>query len=143
MMCGLIGWYDTGSCLIACWLQPFDDITPDDISQQLDNIAQQVARELLKPHPTSQSDGRESSGDSQGEVAVVSQSPALLSTALEMHFPRDVILQAINTVLYDQLGFAPASVGDYYKLENSLINKVEAARIFGMPLTDYLIRCSL
>ena len=100
---------------MASWLQPFDDITPESIGQQLDEIAQQVARELLKMHGCSTDDLPQP----------VARSP--LQTALDLKIHRDEILKIINIVLYEQLGFVPSPLADYYTVDNSLINKVECS----------------
>ena len=104
---------------MASWLQPFDDITAESISLQLDEIAQQVARELLKIHHSTDHD------DLPSDQPSVTLSP--LQAVIELRIHRDEILKTINTVLYEQLGFVPSPLADYYMLDNSLINKVECS----------------
>ena len=124
-----------GSILVACWLQPFDDIRPEDVWQELDDVAQQVARELLKQHSTGATSSPKVRHNQQEDGMTVTQSHRPLATVLELQLPRSEVLEAINAVLYEQLGFTPALADNYYKLDNSLINKVRVESTIPLPPT--------
>lgn len=101
---------------MASWLQPFDNVSPEDISHQLDTIAHQVAKKLLKDHSSPKS------CDSQaGEQNAGAQ---VLRAVRKLRLHRDIILEAMNTVIYKDIGFTASTLKDYYNIENSLIDKV-------------------
>lgn len=105
---------------MASWLQPFDNVSPEDISHQLDTIAHQVAKKLLKDH-SSLNTSCESCDSQAGEQNAGAQ---VLRAVRKLRLHRDIILEAMNTVIYKDIGFAASTLKDYYNIENSLIDKV-------------------
>ena len=90
------------------------------ISKQLDSIAEMVAVELLKK--------AEEGGEEDTEAGISAPKRPRQQTAVaevvEKGLSADVILTALNSVLYGQLGFKGATSDSYYQLENSYIDKV-------------------
>lgn len=104
-------------------MNPCQNIDAKDISRQLDNIAEAVAVELIKrrggrkdvasPQPSAPKCSKPD-GYSSENVAVVHQ----------LNLPRDIVLSAINNVLFNDLNFKPQPSEHYYDLDNSYINRV-------------------
>lgn len=92
--------YVPGAVLLTQWMNPCEAIQCEDIGAQLDTITGMVTAELVQRHP----------GDG--------------GQAREVDAQVEQVLDAMNTVLYDRLGFKPASADHYYDLENSYIDKV-------------------
>ena len=91
------------------------------ISKQLDSIAEMVAVELLKK--------AEEGGEGEDTEAGISapkrpRQQTAVAEVVEKGLSADVILTALNSVLYGQLGFKGATSDSYYQLENSYIDKV-------------------
>ena len=100
-------------------MNPLRRIRPEDTYRQLDSIAEKVACELLRRHGDTHGSPPECSRlESEGD------DHAALVKVLEMKLPTMLVLDGMNTVLYDQLGFKPGSLQRYYDLENSYIDKV-------------------
>ena len=90
-------------------MNPCQAIQCEDIGAQLDTIAGKVTAELVQGQP----------GDSAPKCSRLDG-----GQAREVDAPVEQVLDAINAVLYDRLGFKPASADRYYDLENSYIDKV-------------------
>ena len=112
-----------GAVLLTQWMNPCRAIQHEDISAQLDNIAGVVAAELVQGQP-----GKVGKDDDQSSAPKCSRLDVRQARAVEA--PVEQVLDAINTVLYDRLGFKPASVDHYYDLENSYIDKVRMTMCF-------------
>lgn len=88
------------------------------ISGQLDSIAEMVAVELLNKR-----------GEGEGQVEGGVSDPkrprqeSALMEVTQLRLPIDLLLTALNTVLYDHMGFRGAT-DNYYDLDNSYIDKV-------------------
>ena len=97
-----------------------------DIAQQLDSIADMVARKLIRQgeEEGNKGDEEEEEGDKKegGHVKRVKEC-ALAKVVGEGATPVGDILTALNSVLYDQLGFKGAGES-YNSLENSFIDHV-------------------
>ena len=125
-------WVYTGAVLIAQWMRPCHCPGATDIAQQLDSIADMVARKLIRQWEEEGNKGDEEEeegkkgdeGDKKegGRVKRVKES-ALAKVVGEGATPVGNILTALNSVLYDQLGFKGAGES-YYSLENSFIDHV-------------------
>lgn len=132
-----------GAILLTQWMNPLLGIKAEDIRAQLDSIAEEVARELLRRH-TSSSSSRD--GTAEGDRAPKCSKPDLaessssdvLSRARELKLPARSVTDAINAVMYDQLGFTSGPVEHYYQLDNSYIDKV-CTPASGSPL---LVSCT-
>ena len=119
----------SGAILLSQWMNPCKEIPPSTIHKQLDSIAQQVAAELLQTsvgqvaasQPLRDSDTSSQSYESEEEEED-NVSPG--SKLRRLGLPTDVILDAVNTVLYNRLCFSPPSMDQYYNLENSFIDQV-------------------
>lgn len=85
-----------------------------DIVGQLDSIAETVAEHLLQDSTAEEKEERELKKMRQNAVVRVKEGGV---------HPVDNILAAINTVLYDQLGYKGAE-DDYYELSNSFFDQV-------------------
>ena len=106
-----------GAVLLTQWMNPCRAIQHEDIGAQLDNIAGMVAAELVQGQP-----GEVGKDDDHSSAPKCSRLDVGQARGVEA--PVEQVLDAINTVLYDRLGFKPASVDHYYDLENSYIDKV-------------------
>ena len=106
-----------GAVLLTQWMNPCRAIQHEDIGAQLDNIAGMVATELVQGQP-----GKVGKDDDQSSAPKCSRLDVRQARAVEA--PVEQVLDAINTVLYDRLGFKPASIDHYYDLENSYVDKV-------------------
>lgn len=94
------------------------------ITKQLDSIAEMVAVQLLSVA----TDTTEEKEKDNVEVKKLRRSVELVRGSHSV----DDMLSAINTVLYDQLGFRGAGES-YYELENSYIDMVRCG---------YIIHCN-
>ena len=118
-----IGWYKVhgrwsrytaGAVLIAQWMRPCHCPQSSDIAKKLDSIAEMVAVHLV---------GSTTPGEiEEGDVKRVRQS-ALAKVKEEGNHSVDDMLSALNSVLYDQLGYRGAGEA-YYELNNSFIDQV-------------------
>ena len=88
-----------------------------DISLKLNSIAEMVARRLIGGPPA-----EEKREEVMGGVKRVKES-ALVEVVREGDHSVDAVLAALNSVLYDQLGYRGAGES-YYELENSFIDQV-------------------
>ena len=109
-----------GAALVAQWMRPCHCLGGRSISGQLDSIAEMVAMELLK---------KRGEGEGQGQVEGEVLDPkrprheSALTEVTQLRLPIDTLLTALNTVLYDHMGFRGAT-DNYYDLNNSYIDKV-------------------
>ena len=104
----------SGAILLAQWIDPYGSASTSSINQQLDKIATQVAAKILE---------RNLDGAESGCFDNLTMNAAVERVQkLDLH--RDIVLETINTVLYTNLGFVPASEDEYYQSDNSLIDKV-------------------
>ena len=107
-------------------MNPCQNIDAEAVSRQLDNIAEAVAVELIKRN-----------GDRGGREDVAGPQPAApkcskpegyssenVARVHQLNLPLDIVLSAINNVLYNDLGFKPKPSEHYYDLDNSYINRV-------------------
>ena len=110
-------------------MNPCKEISPSAIHKELDSIAQQVTVDLLQSsggqvaasHPHRDNDTSSQSYEfSEEEEDRVSSDSKLRRLGL----PTKVVLDAMNTVLYNRLCFLPPSMDQYYNLENSFIDRV-------------------
>lgn len=92
-------------------MQPFEDISKEEFIKELDKISELVAMEILSKQPNM----RDSPKPSPEEMR---QLPKRLKLC-----PTDV-LDILNSVFFDKLGFKKPPFNDYYKLENNFIDKV-------------------
>ena len=125
----------TGAILVAQWIDPYGSASASFINQQLDEIAAAVATEILERTV----DGAESCCLNDLTVN------AVLDRVRMLNLPRDVILEAINDVLYTKLGFAPANGDEGHRLDSSLIDKVTQAEeeLLVSPLHCTCVLCEL
>ena len=107
--------YLPGAVLIAQWMRPCHCPGTSNITQELDSIAERVAVHLVG-----------STTPEEGEVKRVRQS-ALARVKEEGDYSVDERLTALNSVLYDQLGYRGAGE-TYYELHNSLIDQVSISK---------------
>lgn len=110
-----------GAILVAQWMLPCHCPGASNISKQLDSIAEVVAVELLKADENGEGD---KTGSGASDPKRPRQSPLVEVT--QRGLSPDAILAALNTVLYDKLGFKGAPSDSYYELDNSYINKVSS-----------------
>ena len=107
-----------GAALVAQWMRPCHCLGGRSISGQLDSIAEMVAVELLSKRG-------EGEGQAEGEVLDPKrprhENP--LTEVTQLRLPTDTLLNGLNTVLYDHMGFRGAT-DNYYDLNNSYIDKV-------------------
>lgn len=111
--------YWVGSILLAAWLQPVGEVSPEDILKQFDDIAVQVATEVLKE--ISYDD------DTSQRTAPLVEHKCPLTTVKKNNVPRSIILETMNSVIYKKLGFGPTPTTSYFNINNSFINKVKNA----------------
>lgn len=114
-----------GAILITQWINPLSVITSSSIENEIDRITELVTNELLisSTEHTATKDPVHSSSTTTSIVHHINT----------LGIPRNDILKTINKVMFDKLGFKPAT-DDYYKLENSLIDQVLDRRR-GIPIT--------
>ena len=93
------------------------------INKQLDSIAEMVAVELLKKKGKAE-EGEEGEDTEAGISAPKRPRQTAVAEVVEKGLSADVILTALNSVFYGQLGFKGAASDSYYQLENSYIDKV-------------------
>ena len=100
-------------------MKPCQAVHQEVIGAQLDNIAAMVATELIQRQ--------------QGEVGMDGQGSTrkcsildddIMSRVHGMGVSAECVLDAMNTVMYDQLGFKAAASDHYYDLDNSFIDRV-------------------
>ena len=106
-----------GAVLLTQWMNPCEAIQCEDIGAQLDTIAGMVTAELVQGQP-----GDSGKDDDHSSAPKCSRLDG--GQAREVDAPVEQVLDSINAVLYDRLGFKPASADRYYDLENSYIDKV-------------------
>ena len=115
-----------GAVLLTQWMNPCLSIDAEAISRQLDDIAEAVAVELIKR--SGDRNGGEDSAASQCSAPKCSKpeqySSRNVARVHQLNLPLDIVLSAINNVLYNDLGFKPKPSEHYYDLENSYIDKV-------------------
>ena len=85
------------------------------IVSQLDHIAEQVATELMQT-------GGQHTSDSE------CTKPDSVAALVAMKLPTERVLDCLNDVLFDKLGFRETSADHYYDLENSFIDKVQSSK---------------
>ena len=120
----------SGAILVTQWIDPYGSTSASSITQQLDEIAAVVAREILERRP----DGAESCCLRDLTTS------AAMERVRTLNLSRDVILETINAVLYTKLGFTPAGRREYYRIDSSLINKVNTSK--GKTL-NCLLHCTV
>ena len=104
-------------------MNPCKDVSAAAIHKQLDGIAKQVTAELQKSHKLGQD--KTSSGPPDCEKDVEESDISCTTSKLRrLDLPAEVVLDAINTVLYNRLHFSAPPMDHYYNLENSFIDKV-------------------
>nr|KAG5702310.1 hypothetical protein BaRGS_002977 [Batillaria attramentaria] len=111
---------EEGAMLVSQWFQPLLKVTYQDVDRQLNGIADKVRKELRNTtgnHPACDKDYRTDG------IAENLWSPE------QCH----QVLDAVNTVLFQQLGFSP-NEAQYYTPDNSYIDKVLEQRT-GIPIT--------
>ena len=108
-----------GAILIAQWMRPCHCPGSSDIALQLDSIAEMVAVHLV---------GGATHEEGEGEVRDTKRVrwSALARVKEEGSHSVDERLTAINSVMYDQLGYKGAGEA-YYDLDNSFIDRVSKA----------------
>ena len=114
-----------GAVLVAQWMRPCHCPDTNTIGKQLDSIAEMVAVELLRGEE--REGEREGEGDGEGEGTeggVKRLRQSALAAVTQRGLPVDIILTALNKVLYDRLGFKGATGDAYYELDNSYIDRV-------------------
>ena len=89
------------------------------ISKQLDSIAEMVAEELLREAESEGVGERERTKRRGKELR-----ENFLSAVTERGLSVDAILTALNSVLYDRLGFRETTSDSYYELDNCYIDRV-------------------
>ena len=94
------------------------------INKQLDSIAEMVAVELLKKKGKAEEGGEEEDTEAGISAPKRPRQQTAVAEMVEKGLSADVILPALNSVLYGQLGFKGAGSDSYYQLENSYIDKV-------------------
>ncbi|XP_064612158.1 F-box only protein 21-like [Liolophura sinensis] len=112
---------ENGAVLVAQWCQPTVDITEACVSRMLDAIAVRVENRIKERHPT----------HPVCSVQLNSDKPLYESQWKPAQCRQ--VLEAVNQVLYTDMGFSGNSV-NYYSPENSYINKVLERRI-GIPIS--------
>jgi F-box protein 21 len=117
---------EKGAILIAQWMRPCHCPGSSDIALQLDSIAEMVAVHLV---------GGATHEEGEGEVRDTKRVrwSALARVKEEGSHSVDERLTAINSVMYDQLGYKGAGEA-YYDLDNSFIDRVLERRT-GIPIT--------
>ena len=120
-------------------MNPHKEICASSVYQQLDCIAEQVAAELLEQHSSEQEANSSVAGDEMvvsisyyhACSQVLGSSTGRRRTVLpqceklkRLRLPIEVVLDGINTVLYEKLHFLEPFMGHNNLLENSFIDKV-------------------
>ena len=113
-------------------MNPCKQISPSTIHEDLDSIAQQVAVELLQTSGGQlaatqclrDNDTSSQSYKSEEEEEEEGDRESSESKLRRLCLPTEVVLDAVNTVLYNRLCFSPPSMDQYYNLENSFIDQV-------------------
>ena len=118
----------TGAILLARWMRPCHCPAPSIMTSQLDCITEKVAKELMQRAEEGEGEG-EGKGLKKERTSSKQPRPSLLEAVKRREFPVDSKLSAINTVLYEQLGFHGASVHNYYTLDNSYLDKVQYVHV--------------
>ncbi len=118
--------YRTGAILLTRWMNPMDNIQEEDILAQLDSIAEEVAKVLLRRLGGGGRDGKaeETKCVKTDGASTCSGSSDVVSRARDLILPERAVTDAINAVMYGHLGFRGAPEQHYYDLENSFIDKV-------------------
>ena len=97
-------------------MKPCQAVHQEVIGAQLDNIAVMVTTELIQ---------RQQGTDDQGSTRKCSRlDDDIMSRVHGMGVPAECVLDAMNTVMYDRLGFKAAASDHYYDLDNSFIDRV-------------------
>lgn len=122
-------------------MNPCKNIQAASVQQQLDSIAEQVSAELLRI-----CDGKKETSvsvkDADGSAPscdAVEDRMESTSNLGKLELPVEVVLDAINTVLYNRLHFSAPPMDRYYDLENSFIDKVG---YFKTALIASSVKCS-
>ena len=114
--------------LVAQWMRPCHCPDNSTISKQLDSIAEMVAEELLRGvEGKREKDGTKRRGKEQRQSS--------LAALTELGLSVDTILTALNSVLYDRLGFRAARFDLYFDLDNSYIDKVRRSSMRWLSVT--------
>ena len=106
-----------GAILIAQWMRPCHCPGSSDIALQLDSIAEMVAVHLVGGATHEEGEVRDTKRVRRSALARVKE---------EGCHSVDERLAAINSVMYDQLGYKGAGEA-YYELDNSFIDRVSKA----------------
>ena len=111
--------------MLTQWMNPLRDIKAENIQRQLDSISEKVASELLRKHETNSGEKEEEECSAPKCTKLSGETTSqVLSRVLKLRLPISAVIEGINAVLYDQLGFKKGPVEQYYELENSYIDKV-------------------
>ena len=107
-------------------MNPCREISASFVESRLDSIAEQVSVELLqtcKDDEDTEMMERERSASGLSPESV-DGGEGIPSKLRRLDLPTEVVLDAINTVLYSTLQFAAPPMDQYYNLENSFIDRV-------------------
>lgn len=100
-------------------MNPCQTVRHEVVGTQLDSIAAMVAEELIQRQQGEV--GKDDQGSSPKSLRLDED---VLSRVRGMGVPAKSVLDAMNTVIYDRLGFKSAASDNYYDLENSYIERV-------------------
>ncbi|XP_046568601.1 F-box only protein 21-like [Haliotis rubra] len=119
--------------MIAQWCYPTISITQNSINDQLDEIAGMVRRELSRRAPDHPACNMEDNALGVSKHLFKHSSSVSISEHLWSPQQCRVIMETLNYILFDKLGFC-GNEENYYDPKNSYINRV-LERKKGIPIT--------